>query len=152
MIIVNRLFFLPFNITLLRNSARLSFIRPQVEELGSKLKQSQSEEEKLKLASQLIETFKRNRCHPYYNILPPLLAAPLFLSIFLAIERLCLHVNSLKVFYIYIYNQTKYHKEGGILWFIDLSSPDITWTLSVFSGKIKIFKKIKIKIKKDYLG
>jgi YidC/Oxa1 family membrane protein insertase len=115
-----RLCFLPFNISLLRNSARLSVIRNQVEALGSKLQASHTEDEKYTLAAQLIQLFKANKCHPYLNIITPMCMAPMFISVFLAVERMVLH-NPLC-------------KDGGTLWFTDLAVLDPTWVLPVASG------------------
>jgi YidC/Oxa1 family membrane protein insertase len=63
---------------------------------------------------------KEKKCHPLYNIIPPFVMAPMFLSVFLAVERICLREPTCR-------------GAGGLLWFMDLSSIDPTFMLPVLS-------------------
>jgi len=49
------------------------------------------EENKIQAAEEFQKTLKENKCNPMLNILSPLIMAPMFLSVFLSVERLCLH-------------------------------------------------------------
>jgi len=115
-----RFLFLPLNIGLIRNSSRLARIRPEIETLGSTLTTSSSEEEKRIAAENLEKLFKKEKCHPFLNLISPVVMAPAFLSVFFAVERLSLHEPTATT--------------GGLLWFQDLSVIDPTWVLPLLSG------------------
>ena len=117
-----RLAVLPLNISLIRNSARLNTVRRDLETQGAIMSNPQStEEEKLRAAQNYSHTLKENKCHPLYNIISPLVMTPMFLSVFLAVERICLHDPTCR-------------GSGGIWWFHDLSSMDPTFMLPVLSA------------------
>jgi YidC/Oxa1 family membrane protein insertase len=117
-----RLLVLPLTISLIRNSARLNVIKKDLEHQGKIMADAEAPEfEKLKAANTYSELLKENKCHPLYNIIPPFVMAPMFLSVFLAVERICLHEPTCR-------------GAGGFLWFMDLSSIDPTFMLPVLSA------------------
>ncbi|KAG2389229.1 hypothetical protein C9374_014629 [Naegleria lovaniensis] len=120
--IVFRLLVLPLNISLIRNSARLDTVRIHLNEQAQIMSDSHAtEEDKLKAAEEFQKTLKEKKCHPAFNILSPLVMAPMFLSVFLSVERICLHDPGCR-------------GSGGIMWFQDLSAIDPTMTLPVISA------------------
>ncbi|KAL9650216.1 hypothetical protein ABK040_014872 [Willaertia magna] len=120
--ILFRLIVLPLNISLTRNSTRLDVVRPELHKQAEIMKSAEAtEEEKVQAAAEFQKTLKENKCHPFFNILSPLVMAPMFLSVFVSVERICLHDPGCR-------------GAGGTLWFEDLGSIDPTWTLPVFSA------------------
>lgn len=120
--ILFRCLVLPLNIGLTRNSARLDQVRPILFEKSEIMaSKTASEEEKVQAAVEFQETMKENKCHPLLNIISPLIMAPMFLSVFVSVERICLH-------------DPECRGTGGLWWFDDLSSVDPTATLPVISA------------------
>jgi YidC/Oxa1 family membrane protein insertase len=116
-----RLLVLPLNISLVKNSARLNVIRKDLEAQGAIMSDAKADEiEKVAAADKYEKLLKEHKCHPFYNIIPPFIMSPMFLSVFLAVERICLHDPSCK--------------GGGALWFLDLGSIDPTFMLPVLSA------------------
>eukprot|EP01027_Heterolobosea_sp_BB2_P001830 GEZU01002740.1.p2 GENE.GEZU01002740.1~~GEZU01002740.1.p2 ORF type:complete len:264 (-),score=64.49 GEZU01002740.1:107-898(-) len=118
--VIFRTIVLPLNISLIRNSARLNLIRKDVEHLGERIKNGETEEERNAAAQALTALFKQHRVSPFANIISPLVMAPMFLSVFLAVERTVLS------------NPTC--ASGGLLWFHNLSIADVTFTLPFLSA------------------
>lgn len=126
---VFRTLVLPLNISLVRNSARLNTIRPELENLRYQYENENDPTERYLVAKQISELFAKNKCNPLKNIISPLIMAPMFLSIFMSIERISVFTPSCHI--------------GGILWFEDLAAADVTWFLPVISamtwiGTVKI--------------
>ena len=117
-----RCLLLPLNISLIRNSARLTSIRKDLNECGAIMSsETTTENEKLDAAATYKKLLKDNQCHPLFNMLSPFVMAPFFLSVFLAVERISLYDPGCR-------------GQGGIWWFPDLSSIDPTWALPVLSA------------------
>ena len=77
-----RTLLLPLNLSLVRNSARLNAIRPQLEYHNGKLRDpTLSEQERFLVAEKTTALFKENRCSPFRNLLSPILMTPVFLSL-----------------------------------------------------------------------
>ncbi len=115
-----RTIFLPLNIDLLRNSSRLNSIREELTKKEDALAKATSDEEKLKIATEVQDLFKERKCSPYKNIITPFLMIPVFVSIFFAVEGLS-----------YLHPEMT---TGGTLWFTDLSKPDPSYFLPIVSA------------------
>eukprot|EP01137_Pigoraptor_chileana_P013221 Opistho-2@4599 len=116
-----RLAVLPVNISLVRNAARLNMIRPLLIEKVAEYKDpALTDSEKRQKAEEILDVFKTHKCNPFWNIAPPFMIAPLFLTVFFGVEGILLHDPTCHT--------------GGTLWFPNLSVPDATWTLPVMSA------------------
>lgn len=140
-----RLAVLPLNIALIRNSARLAVIRNELDSNAKLIQETEqeyvervhgnketvsqvSQEEitkdlensRLDAAARIDALFKKHKCNPLFNIASPILMAPLFLSVWTSVERICLHDPNALV--------------EGLLWFPNLAVPDPTFLLPMLSG------------------
>jgi YidC/Oxa1 family membrane protein insertase len=120
---------LPLNISLVKNSARLNAIRPELENLRYQFENEKDPNEKYLISKQINDLFASNRCNPLKNIISPLIMTPMFLSVFMCVERTIVFTPSCH--------------SGGMSWFTDLAMTDITWLLPVISamtwiGTVKI--------------
>jgi YidC/Oxa1 family membrane protein insertase len=111
---------LPLNVSLVRNTLRVQHIQPQIDDLDERMCNKANPEDQLKAATELRQLFRDHKCHPLKNIITPFLFPPIFLSLFGAVHWLCM-------------NEPALHTEG-LLWFPDLSAPDISNALPVLSA------------------
>lgn len=112
--------FLPLNIDLTRNAARLYTIRNDLERLATKLEDTAIPiQDRVEVSKEMEELMKRNQCSPYRGLFSPFLMAPVFLSVFFAVEGLSELYEPMKT--------------GGALWFLDLSAADPLFILPVVS-------------------
>lgn len=116
-----RTIMLPVNISLVRNSAKLNQLRPELGRLGQVMRdESTNNERKDDAAQTAIRLLKHNRCSPFRNILAPIFMTPVFLSVFTAWERLILFTPEMR--------------HEGALWFDNLAATDMTYLLPVLSA------------------
>lgn len=139
-----RLAVLPLNIALIRNSARLAVIRNELDSNAKLIQETEQEyvdrvhgnkettqvnqeevakdleNSRLDAAARIDALFKKHKCNPLFNIASPILMAPLFLSVWMSVERICLHDPNALV--------------EGLLWFPNLAVPDPTFLLPMLSG------------------
>lgn len=135
---------LPLNIALIRNSARLGVIRNELDAQAKLIQETEQEyvervhgigqetqetpeeiaqkleDSKLEAAARVDELFAKHKCNPLLNIVSPILMAPLFLSIWMSVERICLHDPQAAM--------------EGLLWFPNLAVPDPTFLLPMLSA------------------
>jgi YidC/Oxa1 family membrane protein insertase len=111
---------LPLNISLVRNSARLNSIRPELESLRYQFEHEKDPKEKYAISTQISDLFDKNKCNPLKNIISPLIMTPMFLSVFMSVERTVVFTPSCHT--------------GGASWFTDLAATDATWLLPVISA------------------
>ena len=112
--LVLRTLLLPIAIHAQANAAKLNNIRPETEKLMAKVQQYKQAGNQV-LATQhmakVYELYRKHDCHPGKMFLMPAMQVPLFISFFIGIRRMAtVPVESMK--------------DGGILWFTDLTSPD----------------------------
>lgn len=117
-----RTILLPLNLSLVRNSARLNSIRPELETLNAKLRTEEGidDQQRHEAAERVLQLFRENKCSPFRNILPPIVMTPIFLAIFMAWERTIVFTPSCQ--------------QGGMLWFENLAAVDVTFVLPVLSA------------------
>lgn len=73
------------------------------------------------MAQEMMTFMKDKKMNPIANVLPPLAQAPLFISMFMGLRGMCnVPVESLR--------------EGGILWFVDLTVPDQYYLLPIITS------------------
>jgi membrane protein insertase Oxa1/YidC/SpoIIIJ len=97
---------LHWNIDNTRTNAKVLKLRPQLSAaMDTVLSQNKSvtEMERLDAAVKIVNGYRAEKCNPYRGLLTPFVTAPLFLSIFMAAERLAIFNPALR--------------EGGFLWF-----------------------------------
>ncbi|KAF9942376.1 Mitochondrial inner membrane protein oxa1l [Modicella reniformis] len=115
---------LPFIVKLQGNTARLHNVKPQLDRLTQNMKLAQENNDTAALArfsAQTQELFAKNDCNPLKSLMLPLLQAPVMISFYLALRDMAnLPVPQLK--------------EGGMLWFTDLTVADPTYVLPVASS------------------
>eukprot|EP01018_Ginkgo_biloba_P013908 Gb_35664 [translate_table: standard] len=110
----------PILISQLKATSRLTMMRPQLEEVTQQMKQSsdpQTLEEGRRRVSNL---FKEHGVTPFTPMKGIFIQGPIFISFYLAITNMAAKVPSFK--------------EGGALWFQDLSTPDSLYILPVLTG------------------
>ena len=109
-----RLTMFPLVVKLQANAVRMNNIRPQLDKLTARMKQHKQAGNDLLAAQVLAEMqqlYIKNKCHPIKMMGMPLLQVPVFISFFLALRRMAaVPLESMK--------------EGGMLWFQDLTVPD----------------------------
>jgi len=79
-----RTLFLPINLSLIRNSARLNNIRPDLEIKNQQLREYQNIgdlKNATRIAGEIVDLFDKNKCSPVKNLISPLLMTPIFLSV-----------------------------------------------------------------------
>ena len=112
--LVLRTLLLPIAIHAQANAAKLNNIRPETEKIMAKVQQYKQAGNQILSAQQLAkvyELYRKHDCHPGKMFLMPAMQVPIFISFFIAIRRMAtVPVESMK--------------DGGILWFTDLTSPD----------------------------
>lgn len=122
--VVIRTALLPFIVKLQGNTARLHNVKPQLERLTQNMKLAQENNDTTALARFTAETqdlFAKNNCNPMKTMMLPLIQAPVMISFFIALRDMA----DLPV---------PQFKEGGILWFTDLTVSDPTYALPVASS------------------
>ncbi|KAG0317376.1 Mitochondrial inner membrane protein oxa1l [Dissophora globulifera] len=114
----------PFIVKLQGNTARLHNVKPQLERLTENMKLAKETNDTAALArfsAQTQELFKTNDCNPVKSLLLPLIQAPVMISFYLALRDMA----NLPV---------PQFREGGTLWFTDLTIADPTYALPVISS------------------
>jgi len=112
----------PFNVALLRNSLRLKVAAREVGALDAEMaRPGASAAERLAAAHALFALFRERRCHPLRDLVSlPLLVPPMILSIFFAVDNICLSEPAAA--------------SEGVLWFPSLLNADSTHLLPILSA------------------
>lgn len=109
----------PVVIYQIKNTAKLSLARPEIEKLAEQLKMQGSSDPKTveKYQGQIQEVWKKYDCHPIKSFGSILVQAPTFIGFFVALRHMAEKVPTFA--------------QGGTLWFTDLSVADPTYALPV---------------------
>lgn len=113
-----RLFILPSSIYGVRMNSRIAFIRPDIDQLRSRMEKDPLN--KALYEQEITYLHKKYDANPFTALLPPIIQLPILISIFLGIRRMGTYFPEFMT--------------GGTLWFTDLSVADPTYALPVFSG------------------
>ena len=119
-----RTILLPMVIRSQKNMIHLNNIRPELQRLTAQYKSATEARDVNKTkeyGAAAAKLFKDNKCHPLASFVPLIVQGPLFLSCFLALKKMAeLPVPGFR--------------EGGFLWFTDLTIPDSYFLLPVLSA------------------
>ncbi|KAF8940895.1 Mitochondrial inner membrane protein oxa1l [Dissophora ornata] len=122
--VIIRTALVPFIVKLQGNTARLHNVKPQLERLTENMKLAKETNDTAALArfsAQTQELFAKNDCNPLKSLMLPLIQAPVMISFYLALRDMA----NLPV---------PQFKDGGALWFTDLTIADPTYVLPVASS------------------
>ena len=123
--IVMRTLQLPFTVMQMRNTARMQLARPEMERLQERAKEMQVQndpEAAQRHLSEVTAIWKKYDCHPVKSLAPLLVSAPVFISFYFAISRMADGIGSFK--------------DGGTLWFTDLSASDPTMVMPLLTSAL----------------
>ncbi|XP_054289469.1 mitochondrial inner membrane protein OXA1L-like isoform X1 [Macrosteles quadrilineatus] len=131
--ILIRLMLFPIVIASQRNIAILNNNMPQMTHIQAKVTEARQRGDKLETArytGELMKFMQEKNVNPFKNMLPPLVQAPIFISVFMGMRKMAnLPVESLKT--------------GGTLWFTDLTVPDQFYMLPIITSAT-LFCTVKI--------
>ncbi|BBN11692.1 YidC/Oxa1 family membrane protein insertase [Marchantia polymorpha subsp. ruderalis] len=116
-----RILVLPILVYQMKATARLTLMRPELEKLTNHIKENNYDPkvvEENQMRMKLL--FQQHKTSPLSPILGAFVQAPIFMCFFFAIRNMAERVESFK--------------EGGALWFTDLSTPDSFFIMPVLSG------------------
>ncbi|CAN1198477.1 Calcium-transporting ATPase 10, plasma membrane-type [Linum perenne] len=112
---------LPIIINQLKATAKLSVLRPHIDEINQRMQDKGMEPTAVADGQKEIKKlFKDNGVHPLTPMKGLFIQAPVFISFFLAISNMAEKVPSFK--------------SGGAYWFLDLTTPDSLYVLPVLTG------------------
>ena len=124
----------PLYISSQRNASRVAHMKPEMEALQAKyisLSKQQPQgvdiQTKQQMNAEMMALFQKYKCHPMYSLVLPLFQAPIFISMFFALQKMPLYDPYIPLF-----------QNGGIAWFLDLSVPDPNYVLPILSSAIFI--------------
>lgn len=116
-----RILVLPIMIYQMKATARLTLLRPELEKLTNRIKESGYDPKVVEdNQARMKALFVKHKTTPFSPILGAFIQAPLFMCFFFAIRNMAENMESFK--------------EGGALWFTDLSTPDSLFIMPVLSG------------------
>ena len=104
-----------------KNAARMHLAKPEIEAIN-KLAQTHSQDKEAleRYQGEIWKIWQKYDCNPVKMFAPLLVQAPVFISFFIAIQRMSAGVPSFAT--------------GGDLWFADLSAADATYALPLLSS------------------
>lgn len=105
----------PILISQLKSTYRLTLMRPQLEEVTQQMKKNSDPKTIEEGQRRVKNLFKQYNVTPFTPMKGILIQGPIFISFYLAITNMAANVSSFK--------------EGGALWFQDLSTPDSLYLL-----------------------
>eukprot|EP01080_Neovahlkampfia_damariscottae_P005040 gene5040-8636_t len=115
-----KILLLPVVITTMKNSARLQTIQSELQLLNQRIKESmKNPKEQLYYRSEVKNLYKKHNTSPFKSLLGGLFQVPIFISYFITLRGMNTSVESFK--------------EGGLLWFTDLTLADPTYILPFIS-------------------
>lgn len=116
-----RLATVPVVIYQIKSAARLTLMRPELEKINAEMKESGYDPTVAADARERMKgIFKKHNTTPFSPFVGAVLQAPIFICFFFAIQNMAQRVESFK--------------NGGFLWFTDLSTADSTYTLPLFAA------------------
>jgi len=106
-----------------RNTSRMAHMKPEMDILRQRIDKLDpaDREGQLRFSMEMRKLFDKYQCNPFKALLVPLLQAPIFMSMFFALQKMPLY----------------YEEElstSGILWFTNLAAPDPYHILPVLSA------------------
>lgn len=112
---------LPLTVMQQKNAARMHLAKPEIEAIN-KLAQTHSQDKEAleRYQGEIWKIWQKYDCNPVKMFAPLLVQAPVFISFFIAIQRMSAGVPSFAT--------------GGDLWFADLSAADATYALPLLSS------------------
>ena len=112
---------LPLTVMQQKNAARMHLAKPEIEAIN-KLAQTHSQDKEAleRYQGEIWKIWQKYDCNPVKMFAPLLVQAPVFISFFIAIQRMSAGVPSFAT--------------GGELWFADLSAADATYALPLLSS------------------
>ncbi|OWM70387.1 mitochondrial inner membrane protein OXA1-like [Punica granatum] len=111
----------PLLINQLKSTSKLSMMRPHLEELNQKFKESAMDPDAVaKHKQRVMALFKDFGVSPLTPLKGLFIQSPIFISFFLAINNMAEKVPSFQT--------------GGTLWFIDLTTPDSFYILPILTS------------------
>jgi len=118
--VVIRLTILPVIVRAMRSRYTMSMLQPEVLRLQRQALGSKSEEDRAKQAHEMKAIYQRHNFHPLSPFAPIVVQGPIFMSIFFALRRMSGTFPEIA--------------QGGVLWFVDLSTTDATCVLPMLTG------------------
>ncbi|CAM6063533.1 unnamed protein product [Sphagnum tenellum] len=116
-----RIMLLPVLVYQMKATARLTLLRPELERITNSIKESGYDPKVTEVnQARMKALFQKHKTNPFTPLMGAFLQAPIFISFFFAIRNMAEKVPSFK--------------EGGALWFTDLTTPDSFFILPVMSG------------------
>lgn len=112
---------LPLTVMQQKNAARMHLAKPEIEAIN-KLAQTHSQDKEAleRYQGEIWKIWQKYDCNPVKMFAPLVVQAPVFISFFIAIQRMSAGVPSFAT--------------GGELWFADLSAADATYALPLLSS------------------
>lgn len=111
-----RILCLPVIVYQLRSAAKLSLMRPEMEKINAEIKDSGYDPRvSAEGRERIMALFTKYKTTPFSPFVGAILQAPVFMCFFFAVRNMAARVESFK--------------DGGFLWFTDLSTPDSTYIL-----------------------
>jgi len=107
-----------------RNASRMAHMQPELKQMKESLDAMGSRvdiQAQQRYMNQTKALFKRYDCNPLMGLVPPLVSAPFFISMFLGLK------NAPDYF-------PEVLTEGGLYWFMDLTQPDPYMALPILSA------------------
>ncbi|XP_057520550.1 mitochondrial inner membrane protein OXA1-like isoform X2 [Amaranthus tricolor] len=112
---------IPFLINQLKSTSKLSIMRPHIEEITKEVRDKGDDPDAIAEGRQKLQAlFKENGVTPFTPLKGLLIQGPVFMSFFFAITNMAENLPSFK--------------NGGALWFTDLTTPDATYILPVLTA------------------
>ncbi|KAF8026980.1 hypothetical protein BT93_E0028 [Corymbia citriodora subsp. variegata] len=111
----------PLQINQMRSTAKLSLMRPRVEELNRTLRETANAPDAAsKYLQSFISLFKEYGVSPFTPLKGLLIRGPIFISFFFAIRNMAEKIPSFQT--------------GGTLWFVNLATPDSLYILPILTA------------------
>ncbi|XP_020552131.1 mitochondrial inner membrane protein OXA1-like isoform X3 [Sesamum indicum] len=112
---------LPLMINQLKSTSKFTLLRPRLEEIKEEMQsRSTSPDAVAEGQARMKELFKEYGVTPFTPLKGILISGPIFCSFFFAVRNMAVNVPSFK--------------EGGTLWFTDLTTPDSMYILPILTA------------------
>ena len=112
---------IPLTVMQQRNAARLHAAKPEIEAINKLAKENAHDQKEMqRYQAEILKVWAKHDCNPVKMFAPLFVQAPVFISFFFAIRNMSVGVPSFR--------------EGGALWFRDLSVADPTYVLPLLSS------------------
>ncbi|KAJ3361462.1 Mitochondrial inner membrane protein oxa1l [Allomyces arbusculus] len=122
--VVIRAAMFPLMVKMQKHTAALHNVRPEMDKITAEMQRAKANRDTMRVqmaAMQMQEMMKKSGVHPWKAMAVPLMQAPVMISFFMALR----HIADADV---------ASFKQGGMLWFTDLSAADSTYALPVMAA------------------